>query len=174
MNVMQIDLSGYERIAFATSEAPTTRAWTELALYYRPASLGDTFVGVVVGGTRIEGHQRREQRRAAATLNGAMSLFDEESSLTTKIIMQADTWQQAHPEASAIATHVESFDGTTAKQAVDHLFPLDMSAEEVAEALGISLSTFKRGMDGDLKVSLLALMPAIDRSALKAHLAKEK
>lgn len=101
------DLELPQRIAFASSEPKDNgnRAarWTELAVYYlhRPAKPGRHWRAVTRGYSTHPGETLREEEITVGTLDRALTLFDETTSLGRSVIAQARDWHESEGEREA-------------------------------------------------------------------------
>lgn len=105
---MQVD----QRVCDNDMPAPIARSssyregalrWTVLSIYAVEQRGGMVFVFEIVGATTVEGEQRRERRRAFATLAKALnwSELDFQSKLYGQLQSQAIDWMESQARAAA-------------------------------------------------------------------------
>lgn len=95
MRPEDVDLSGGERIAFASSEGDGRERWTELAVYHfdQPPTHRRNWMAVSIGRSVVAGERDKERRLLVGSLERALKLFDEGTELGVIVCEEAREWE---------------------------------------------------------------------------------
>lgn len=179
MDVMKVDLTGAELIGFASSEADGADRWTEIRIYYQSDGW-PRFCAETIGRSRIAGEVDRKRRMPGGTLERALKLVDEETSLGLLAANEARDWRER--ELAPDIRAGQRFEGRTVTEALCWLFPTRIDEKtglpplgDVAACLGVSRRSIERaiaaeeaGEEASLTVPLLDVIPFVDRRRLPA------
>lgn len=179
MDVMKVDLAGAEVIGFASSEGDGADRWTEIRVYYQPDGW-PRFCAETIGRSRIPGEVSRTRRMPGGTLERALKLVDEGTSLGLLAANEARDWRERNLAPDIRAG--QRFEGKTVTEALCWLFPNRIDERtglprltDVAAYLGVSRRSIERaiaaeeeGEQASLTVPLLDIIPLIDRRRLPA------
>lgn len=183
MNLSKPDLdlqsAGYERIAYATSEADARNGrWTELGVWRAGAGVLNacpTYVAEVLGKSRNAGEVTRVRRMGSNDLDRALQLIDESSNLGLIVCTQAREVDEQGGIVAGPSPVDEPFDGESDEDALAWLFGPNVTIKAMAHALGLSRRTLERALEhpnrpAELKVPLAKLLPFVDRSKAREAL----
>jgi hypothetical protein len=91
LNATKVDTSQGTVIAFASTEAPGKRQWTELVVYWLPCPDGRQFLADIVGKSTVKGHSTLRRPIYVRDLERALQHFDD-SDLGESVRIQARDW----------------------------------------------------------------------------------
>lgn len=91
INPTDIDVSGADVVAFASSDRQGARQWTELGVFFIPSADGRVFLARAEGCSRVEGQTTRRRAVYVGTLDRALEFFDD-SELADAVRLQARDW----------------------------------------------------------------------------------
>ena len=180
---IKVDMDKAQRVAYADTKHLGRPRWSELSVYYlpKPLTTGQRWVALSVGMSDREGEKPLVDKLVTFGLERALSLFDD-SPIGRQVKAEARDWAEhnfgddydaGHPVAKLAGEAKPKFEGSTDLEALEWLFG-DMPRAHMAKALGLNESTLRQQITGKgVRVSLLSVLPYIDRDAFRAAMGGE-